>query len=189
MQTPSVTKTDEEIVGEALVRKDAFGVLVERYQARLSRYVRRLGVNRKEDTEDILQNVFLKTYRNLNGFDRDLKFSTWIYRIAHNEAMSFFRSRSVRPEGYVIEDGETLLEGLRSSLDLARTAEQSLDAARLTHALAALEPKYRDAIVLRYFEEREYAEMSDILQIPVGTVATLLSRAKKRLQKLLPNET
>lgn len=189
MNAPSVPKTDEEIVGEALVRKDAFGVLVERYQAPLSRYIRRLGVQRKEDMEDVLQNVFLKTYRNLNGFDRDLKFSTWIYRIAHNEAMSFFRSRSVRPEGYMADDGESLLEGLRSSLDVARPAERSLNAAHLKQALSKLEPKYRNVIVLRYFEEREYADMSDILQVPVGTVATLLSRAKKRLQKLLPPET
>ena len=186
MSVPSVPKTDEEIVGEAFVRKDAFGVLVERYQAPLSRYIRRLGILRREDVEDVLQNVFLKAYRNLNGFDRDLKFSTWIYRIAHNEAMSFFGSRSVRPEGYVIDDGEHVLDGLRSSLDVAYGAERALNSTQLSRALSSLEPKYRDVLVLRYFEEREYADISDILQIPMGTVATLLNRAKKRLQKLLP---
>jgi RNA polymerase sigma-70 factor (ECF subfamily) len=90
MTNHDVTRADEDIVGDALVHKEAFALLVLRYQERLARYLRRLGVMRREDMEDVLQNVFLKTYRNLNEFDRQLKFSSWIYRITHNEAMSFF---------------------------------------------------------------------------------------------------
>jgi RNA polymerase sigma-70 factor (ECF subfamily) len=177
--------TDEHIVGEALVHKEAFGELVRRYETRLTRYLHRLGVHRHEDAEDLLQNIFLKTYRNLNEFDRNLKFSSWIYRIAHNETMSFFRSRSVRPEGSLLNDSEEALDMLRSGLDSSREAEHGLDSKHLSKALSLLDAKYRDVIVLRYFEEREYAEISDILRIPSGTVATLLNRAKKKLQKLL----
>lgn len=185
MTNHDVSRADEDIVGDALVQKEAFALLVLRYQERLARYLRRLGVMRREDMEDLLQNVFLKTYRNLNEFDRRLKFSSWIYRITHNEAMSFFRSTSSRPEGHPVDDAELVLEQLSGSADTSMETELGLNASQLTEALKKLEAKYRDVIVLRYFEEREYAEISDILRIPTGTVATLLSRAKKRLRDTL----
>ena len=118
---------DEEIVAISLQRKEVFGVLVRRYEERLSRYLRRLGVFRKEDVEDVLQNVFLKAYRNLNAFDQRLKFSSWIYRIAHNETVSFFRARSVRPEGSMIPDGEDLLEQMPGILDVEGEADKRID--------------------------------------------------------------
>lgn len=189
MTNHDVTRTDEEIVGEALLHKEAFAMLVQRYQDPLSRYLRRLGVSRREDMEDILQNVFLKTYRNLNEFDRQLKFSSWIYRIAHNEAMSFFRANSVRPEGHPVDDAETVLDQLHGHADTSALAELGLNATELARAMVSLEPKYREVIVLRYFEDREYSEISDILRIPTGTVATLLNRAKKRLRNSLSHLT
>lgn len=178
---------DEDVVRESLRHKAAFGVLVSRYQARLDRYLRRLGVGRKEDREDLLQNVFLKVYRNLNGFDPRLRFSSWIYRIAHNETMSFFRARRVRPEP-TPDDADELLERVPAALDIEADANAALDAIRIRRALDALEPKYRDILVLRYFEERAYADMSDILRMPMGTVATLLNRAKKKLKTIVAAE-
>jgi|JI8StandDraft_1071087.scaffolds.fasta_scaffold02378_9 RNA polymerase sigma-70 factor (ECF subfamily) len=175
--------TDEQLVLQTLQRKEAFGVLVRRYDEKLMRYIRRLGVFRREDAEDVLQNTFIKAYRNLNGFDSGLKFSSWIYRITHNEAMSFFRSRKARPEGSLVGDSEEMLEILPSVLDIEEEAGKSIDGAVMRDALYALDPKYRDVLVLRYFEEREYAEISDILQVPVSTVGTLISRAKKKLKE------
>jgi RNA polymerase sigma-70 factor (ECF subfamily) len=177
--------TDEDIVARALEQKEAFGELVRRYQEKLSRYIRRLGVFRSEDVEDVLQNVFLSVYRNLNGFDRSLRFSSWIYRITHNEVMSFFRSRQARPEGYVIDESEERLTEIQSSLSVEREVEHVLNRDLLAAALAKLDPKYRDILVLRFFEEREYAEISDILKLPIGTVGTQINRAKKRLHDLL----
>ncbi len=187
MTDSSAFKADEEIVGIALQHKEVFGELVRRYQDRLGRYLRRLGLYRHEDMEDVLQNIFLKTYRNLNDFDRSLKFSSWIYRIAHNEAMSFFRSRSVRPEGSALDDSELALETLKSGLDSSHEAELGLNAAQLSQAMEKLDAKYKDVLVLRYFEDRDYADISDILRIPQGTVATLLNRAKKKLRASLPH--
>ncbi len=189
MNLPEAHPRDEEVVAEALRQKEAFGVLVRRYEERLSRYIRRLGVFRSEDVEDLLQNVFLKAYRNLNAFDRALKFSSWIYRIAHNETMSFFRSRSVRPEGSLVPEGELALGQIADGLNLEVDADRSMRRDGLWKALYLLEPKYRDILVLRYFEEREYAEISDILQVPIGSVGTLISRAKKRLRSHYPNDT
>ncbi|MCC6563886.1 RNA polymerase sigma factor [Candidatus Uhrbacteria bacterium] len=178
--------TDEEIVALALRKKEAFAVLVRRYEARLARYVRRLGVFRTEDVEDLLQNVFLNAYRNLNAFDQALRFSSWIYRIAHNETMSFFRSRSVRPEGSLVPDGEELLVEIPDLVDIQGETDKRLSGELLGKALYQLDAKYREVLILRYFEEREYSEISDILQIPVSSVGTLLSRAKKKLRTHYP---
>ena len=185
MHMPQHELTDEQIVADALVRHEAFGLLVNRYQERLTRYVRRLGITRSEDVEDVLQDVFLKAYRNLNDFDQRLRFSSWIYRISHNTAMSFFRAKRVRPEGMLVDDGEEALAHVKSDLNIEVEAEKNFDAARLREALDTLDAKYRDILVLRYFEQRDYGEISDILRIPEGTVATLIHRAKKRLADAL----
>ena len=179
--------TDEEIVRRTLADKDAFAVLIERYEAKLARYLERLGVGVPEDREDILQNAFVKAYRNLNSFDPTLSFSSWMYRIAHNEAMSFFRAKRARPQVILDENGEALLTELRDErADAAEAAELRLSREELAKALASLSPKYRDALTLRFFEERSYAEMSDILEVPVGTVSTLIHRAKRALRAALP---
>ncbi|MGH7175522.1 MAG: sigma factor, partial [Minisyncoccia bacterium] len=79
--------SDEEVARRALAQKEEFALLIRRYEAKLARYLERLGVGSREDREDILQNAFIKAYRNLASFDPELQFSSWMYRIAHNEAM------------------------------------------------------------------------------------------------------
>lgn len=179
--------TDEEIVRRTLLDKDAFAELIVRYEAKLMRYLERLGVGVREDREDILQNAFVKAYRNLNSFDQTLSFSSWMYRIAHNEAMSFFRAKKARPQVILSEEGEALLIELRDDeADTSAHAEHRLSSEELAKAFAKLDSQYRDALILRFFEDRSYAEMSDILQVPMGTVSTLIYRAKRALRELLP---
>lgn len=177
---------DEELVARAQKEKEAFGLLVERYESPLARYVRRLGVHDSDDAADVLQEVFIKVYRNLNEFDTAYKFSSWIYRIAHNETMSWFRKRRVRPEGHLIENGEEHL-ALRLSDELS--SEESMSRAESTQALinaiGALDEKYREVIILRYFEHKEYDEISDILEIPLGSVGTLIHRAKRKIKEVI----
>ena len=180
--------TDEEIVRRTLEDKDAFATLIERYQPKLARYLERLGVALSEDREDILQNAFIKAYRNLNSFDTSLSFSSWMYRIAHNEAMSFFSAKRIRPQVFVSEEATTLIEELRDeAADATERAEARLSNEALATALDTLDPKYRDVLALRFFEERSYSEISDILEVPIGTVSTLVHRAKIALRKALPN--
>jgi RNA polymerase sigma-70 factor (ECF subfamily) len=179
---------DEEIVRRALVDKEAFGLLIERYEAKLERYLDRLGVSLREDKEDVLQNVFIKAYKNLNSFDPSLSFSSWIYRISHNEAMSFFRTKHARPQVILDAESEILLTELRDEFaDTTSLAEIRLSHEELGKALTKLEPRYREALALRFFEDRSYTEMSDILEVPVGTVSTLIYRAKRALRDALPN--
>ena len=99
---------DEQIVKEALLDQERFALLIERYEAKLLRYLERLGIAAREDREDVLQNSFIKAYRNLNSFDLSLSFSSWMYRITHNEAMSFFRAKRARPK--VALEGESVSE-------------------------------------------------------------------------------
>jgi len=180
--------TDEEIVHRSLLDKEAFALLIERYEARLLRYLERLGVYISEDREDVLQNAFIKAYKNLNSFDPTLSFSSWMYRIAHNEAMSFFRARHARPQVILNEESEILLTGLQDDgANTVMLAENRLSREGLVKALTALPEHYRHALTLRFFENRSYAEMSDILKVPIGTVSTLLYRAKRSLRAALPN--
>lgn len=175
--------TDGELVALTLRERNAFSLLVERYEDRLSRYVRRLGVKTNEDIEDILQEIFIKVYKNLNGFDTSLTFSSWIYRIAHNEAISFYRKRSVRPEGHLIPTGDEVLLWQPATDTILPDAlfDQDVEAGILNQALDKLASKYKNPLILRYFEYKEYDEISDILKIPTSSVGTLIHRGKKIL--------
>jgi RNA polymerase sigma-70 factor (ECF subfamily) len=180
---------DEEIVRRTLSNKEAFAIIIERYEAKLLRYLERLGVGVREDREDILQNAFVKAYKNLNGFDLSLTFSSWMYRITHNEAMSFFRSKHARPQVILSEEGEGLITELRDEdSDASALTELRLSREELAKGFATLSPQYRDALTLRFFENRSYTEMSDILEVPVGTVSTLIYRAKRALRASLPKQ-
>jgi RNA polymerase sigma-70 factor, ECF subfamily len=190
----STELSDEEIVARTLTERSFFAMIVERFEDKLMRYIRRLGIHSHEDRQDILQEIFIKVYRNLNGFDGGLSFSSWIYRIAHNETISWYRKQNVRPEGHLVGDTDELF---LYTPDTSKSAEQLIDAAIdakwLKGALDTLEPKYRDPIILRFFEHKEYDEISDILKIPIGTVGTLIRRGKKKLGSILtenqPNQT
>jgi RNA polymerase sigma-70 factor (ECF subfamily) len=188
MESPMLT--DAEIVARTLRDTSAFALLVERYEAKLLRYIRRLGVRNVEDGEDVLQEIFIKVYKNLNAFDNTLSFSSWIYRIAHNEAISFYRKQSVRPEGHQIADSEDVLMWLpeNDTTSAERLFDTTVNAEALRTALRTLDEKYRDAIILRYFEHKEYDEISDILKIPIGSVGTLIHRGKKQLAESISPE-
>ena len=178
-------ETDAVVALRTLTERDYFAVLISRYEAKLLRYIRRLGVKTTEDREDILQDIFIKVYKNLNAFDPSLSFSSWIYRIAHNETMSWFRKRSVRPEHFMVDDGDAALERIAGGEDIevAHMTQESQEEVR--KALDTLPQKYRDVLVLRYFEDKSYDEIADILEMPLGTVATMVFRAKTKLKSVL----
>jgi RNA polymerase sigma-70 factor (ECF subfamily) len=178
--------SDEEVVRMTLRDPNQYGLLMERYEGKLKRYIARLGVRNPDDQLDVLQEIFIKAYRNLNGFDTSLSFSSWMYRIAHNEAISFYRKKNVRPEGHLVGDGEEVLEflsGKEQGADV--TFDHTINAHEVNQALERIDEKYREPIILRFFEHKEYDEISDILEIPIGSVGTLLHRGKKQLADVL----
>ncbi|HEX8974365.1 MAG TPA: sigma-70 family RNA polymerase sigma factor [Patescibacteria group bacterium] len=176
-------KTDEELVALALNMPDAYAFLVDRYEEKLLRYIMRISSSSKEDAEDILQDVFLSAYKNLNDFDQTLKFSSWIYRIAHNKVISHFRKVSARPKTMTYEGDSQLLNVLASDEDLALAMEKKYTAQQVREILAEMDERYREVLVLKFLEEKDYKEISDILEKPMGTVATLINRAKKQFKE------
>ncbi|MBU2103816.1 sigma-70 family RNA polymerase sigma factor [Patescibacteria group bacterium] len=180
--------TDEELLSLSLTNKRFFAAIVERYEKKLAAYIFRLGRLGTEDTEDLLQDIFLKVYQNMNNFDTQLKFSSWIYRIAHNETMGFFRHRKVRPHGHTVLESEKVLEVFASELNLVEDIEAQEASAHLNACINELPLKYRDSLVLKFFEHKTYGEISDILSLPEGTVATRINRAKEQVRKMMANK-
>ncbi len=185
MDNPKQLTTDEELAHLSLKHTWAFVFLVDRYEAKLRRYVSRLGRFSVEDVEDLLQEIFMKAYKNLNGFDISLKFSSWIYRIAHNEVVSFFRKNHIRPEGHSVELTDELLQTLASEIDVLKSIEKEDSRRILADSINTLDSKYKDVIVLKFFEDKSYEEISNILMIPTGTVAIRLNRAKDQILNIM----
>ncbi len=168
-----------------LADQSVFRYIVERYQDKLRRYIRRLTNVSDEEEEDILQDIFIKTYQNLNGFDRDLKFSSWIYRIAHNAVISNFRKTKARPQTSSIDVDSGLVNRLAADIDIEKGIDRELLKKHLAEILTRLDRKYQEVLQLRFLEEKDYKEISDIIKKPPGTVATLINRGKDRLKREL----
>jgi RNA polymerase sigma-70 factor (ECF subfamily) len=175
--------TDEELVAKALEDPEAYVFLVQRYEGKLLRYIMRISRGTREDAEDLLQDVFLSAYKNLNDFDQELRFSSWVYRIAHNKVISHFRKVTARPKTTTYEGDSQILNILASEENIERDLEKKYTAQEVLEVLDQLEERYREVLVLKFLEEKDYKEISDILEKPMGTVATLISRAKKQFKK------
>ncbi|MBU0647646.1 sigma-70 family RNA polymerase sigma factor [Patescibacteria group bacterium] len=178
-------KTDEDLARMSVSREEAFYELMSRYESKLIRYVLRLIRANREIAEDVVQETFIKTYRNLNNFDPSMKFSSWMYRIAHNEAVSYWRKNQKNMEFVSIDKKGNGLENQLSHNDSAEDEVLVVEKRnKINEAIDELPEHYRDVLILRYLEEKDYEEISDILQKPMGTVAALLHRAKDRLKRV-----
>lgn len=177
-------KSDQELVSSTLVDQNNFGQLIERYEQKLLRYIRRLSNINLETAEDILQETFIKVYKNLNGYDPSMKFSSWIYRIAHNEVINYFRKNKSMGTMVSLDEENGLINILTSSEKTEKTAIDSELNKKMGLILDKLDEKYKEILILKYLEEKDYQEISDILQIPTNTVGTLIHRGKAELKKL-----
>ncbi len=176
--------TDEEVLKHSLKERNFFAHLIGRYETKLRAYIGRKSNASPSDQDDILQNVFIKVYKNMKEFDQSLRFSSWIYRICYNEMIDWYRKKKREPSVSFDAD-ETILHSLTSTDDTSSVALHEEQKTLLKKALSALDKKYQDIIELRFYEEKSYEEIADILQIPPGTVAIHLNRAKKILKDLL----
>lgn len=180
----SPDRTDESLA--LALRHDSapLGELIDRYEARLSRYIGRSSHASAQDIQDILQNTFLKIYRNINDFDPSLPFSSWAYRIARNEMIDWYRKDRRTPH-LSLEASDALLARIVSTEDIAAAAMEGQSRERVRAAVRSLAPAYRELAELRYFEEKSYDEIADILMMPIGTVSVRLHRIKKLLRAAL----
>jgi len=178
-------KNDEEIVEFVPQDKDVFGVLIRRYEEKLIRYVRRIGGGNRESIEDVVQNIFIKAYVNINSFKKDKKFSGWIYRIAHNECIDHWRKTKKYLVNISIEENVKLVSILSDNSDVAEEISSADDSESIRRALGKLPLKYKEILVLRFLEDKSYEEIGEILKKPVSTVGVILRRAKQKFKNIL----
>jgi RNA polymerase sigma-70 factor (ECF subfamily) len=177
--------SDHELVKLSLQHLDYFSCLYQRYEPGLFRYIRRISGLDAEESQDILQESFIKIWRNLNEFDPDLSLSSWIYRVVHNETVSYIRKKKSYGKNNTIEI--ELYRNILAEEDGMIPANQEipLDTQKI---LENLPFKYKEILVLKFLENKSYSEISDILKIPEGTVATRINRAKKAFRQQMKNE-
>ena len=179
--------SDNELV--EIVRKknqERYAEIVERYEKKLFIYLYRL-VGNKEEAQDLLQDVFIKAYRNLNSYDVSRKFSSWIYRIAHNEAVNHIKRKSLKKfiSWETITSSKDKLESSSIEEGADKTWERKEVSREVNKAIDKLPFKYRQVLILRYYSDQSYEEIGEILGKPVNTVGTLINRAKKKLHETL----
>ncbi len=169
--------SDQDIVKLVTTKdKQLYSHIISRYQDKLLRYVNYL-TGHDFSTQDIVQETFIKAYVNLNGFNLKKKFSSWIYRIAHNLTMDSYKK--YKKEMPLLEDLE-----IDSGQDLEDDAIK-LELKKHTHHCLSLIPiMYREPLSLYFLEEKSYQEISDILRLPIGTIGTRINRAKILMKQI-----
>lgn len=174
-------KSDEEIAkrvqgGDA----DAFGILIDRYEAKLVRYARKFLIFDSEAT-DMVQDVFIKAYSNMQRFNVKKRFSPWIYRIAHNAFINEIKRREKAPVSFY--DPDTIFPHPVADEQTDTLAQEKERVHAMQQSLATLSVKYREPLVLYYFENMSYKDISEVLRIPTSTVGIRIRRGKEQLQK------
>jgi RNA polymerase sigma-70 factor, ECF subfamily len=168
--------------------QDAFAEIVEIYSNSIFQLGYRMLGNRHE-AEDIAQEAFIRAYVNIKSFNQDLKFSTWLFRIATNLCID--RIRKKKPDYYLDAevsgtDGLTMYSQLSSNAPLPETELESLELQEsVQKEILKLPEKYRSVIVLKYIEELSLNEISEILDLPLGTVKTRIHRGREALRQQL----
>lgn len=175
--------TDKELVLQMQhlkTQNKAFRLLMNLYKERLYWHIRKI-VLFHEDADDVLQNTFVKVYRNIGKFKGDAKLYTWLYRIASNEAFSFLakkaRQKSCSLEDYQQEIAATLVS------DVFFTGDEIQK--KLFEALATLPQKQQEVFRLKYFEEMKYNEIAAVLQKSVGGLKASYHLARKKIEQYL----
>jgi RNA polymerase sigma-70 factor (ECF subfamily) len=186
---PFNTKICQDLSEEAIIRKtqsdtDYFACLVMRYENRLLTYIRKIAQISQQEAEDILQESFIKVWKNLFSFHSSMKLENWIFRIVHNETISFMRKKTSFGKNNTIEIKDDIMT---VNEEEKNSSEPENINAMIEHVLPLLKLDYRNILVLKYLEDKSYEEISDILKIPEGTVAIRLHRAKKAFKKLAEN--
>lgn len=138
-----------------------------------------------DQAADAVQNAFIKAYTNLRSFKTDRKFSSWIYRITHNESINLIKKykREFRPDD---DSWFDMIEDMRIRAD--EKMDNTMLGKQLQLAIATLPGKYRQPFVLHMHERMSYEEVSEILRLPVATVGTRIHRAKDKLRKELASK-
>nr|WP_299174082.1 RNA polymerase sigma factor [uncultured Allomuricauda sp.] len=174
---------EETLVNELKQKESqarAFEVLVNTYKERLYWHIRRIVLNH-DDADDVLQNTFIKVYRNIEGFKGDSKLYSWMYRIATNESLTFLKQKS-KKLGVSDEELKTVLvENLQSDVYFEGSEIQL----KLQQAMATLPDKQKLVFTMKYFQEMKYDEISEVLETSVGALKASYHLAVKKIETYL----
>ena len=169
--------SDKEIIEKIRTSdQELYAVIIDRYQKKLIRYAYNL-IKNKDKAIDIVQESFVKAFINLNDFNIEKKFSSWIYRIVHNQAINL--AKKYQKETPLLENWD-----FESNDDVENDFEQKETKENVEKCLKEIPLLYSEPLSLYYLDEKSYEEISDILRIPMGTVATRINRAKKLMRNI-----
>lgn len=175
--------SDEEILKLLEVRQTSergFRLLMQKYSERIYWHVRGM-VSFHEDANDIVQNCFIKVFRNIHRFERKSSLYTWLYRIATNEAITFLNKKNKRQTSSLDDEDHTVYYQLMADSYFDGDEAQAL----LHGAVAQLPEKQKAVFMLRYFEEMSYKEMSEVLETSVGGLKASFHHAVKKIEARL----
>jgi RNA polymerase sigma-70 factor, ECF subfamily len=178
--------SDEELIGNLKnerTRNEAFSHLVNKYQERLYWHIRKIVVNH-DDSDDVLQNTFMKVWKNMDSFREESSLFTWIYRIATNESLTFINSQK-RSQSIPFQD---VSDYLKNRLEADEYFDGSDIQKKLQQAILTLPEKQRLVFNMRYFDELPYQEMSDILDTSVGALKASFHHAAKKVEEYITKQ-
>jgi RNA polymerase sigma-70 factor (ECF subfamily) len=184
MELKSEILIGEETLIIQLKQKDhqakAFELLVSTYKERLYWHIRRIVLDH-DDTDDVLQNTFIKVFRNIDGFKGDSKLYSWMYRIATNEALSFLKSKSQKLQINNQKLMNKAVEDLKADIYFEGDEIQL----KLQMAIATLPEKQKLIFNMKYFQEMKYEEISEILETSIGGLKASYHLASKKIETFL----
>ena len=182
---PDALSDSDEVLAARVQHNDhaAFAALMQRYTRKLLRYGARL-LPHESNLDDIVQDIFITVYRNIQDFDATRQFSPWIYRIAHNAFVDAIRRKHKEPLSFF--DFDRMIPHPVYHDPVPQEKEDAELRVLLEKGLQNLTPAYREIIDLYYFENFSYRQIADILHVPIGTVGIRLARARAALKKHFP---
>ncbi len=178
--------TDGELIEKALRgREDGFEEIVRRYQRPITGYVYRM-LNNYDASLDVTQEVFIKVYNSLEKYSSEYKFSTWLYRIAHNAAIDYMRRNSVSQQSIEAEntDGTYQLQLESPQPTPEQERERSEWRTEIDSVVKCLPVVYRELILLRHTQDLSYDEIAEVTNLPLGTVKNRLFRAREMMREM-----
>lgn len=172
--------SDHELVIGALESAENFGHIIDRYEKPLDRYIKSISGADSDDRLDLLQDIFLSVYQNLHGYKPSMKFSSWVYKIAHNKTVSWWRKNKKTFGDISVDEHLEFVATLFNENNIEQDIEQEHLGQAAQYALTNIKPQYRRLLILYFWEEKSYKEIADITGASVGTVGTRVKRAKKQ---------
>ncbi|MEB0261288.1 MULTISPECIES: sigma-70 family RNA polymerase sigma factor [unclassified Mucilaginibacter] len=181
----AIQAEDEEILSkfrDEKTRNEAFNLLLKKYQQKIYWHVRRMVIDH-DDADDIVQDVFIKIWKNLPGFRNDAQLYTWMYRIATNECITFLNKKKAK-NNISLDDVDFELADTLSSSDQF-TGDQIQR--KLQDAILTLPDKQRLVFNMKYFDDMKYEEMSEVLGTSVGALKASYHLAVKKIEAFVTN--